>query len=315
MHPALSVIVFTVASGAGYGLLALIGLYGASGELPPRFGFGLAAFGLALGLITLGLLSSTFHLGHRWRAWRAVTQWRSSWLSREGVLALLTYVPALVFAYGWLRHGANQGAWAVSGLAAAALAALTVFATAMIYAVLKPVQRWNNPWVPPNYLLLAAMTGALWLNALAYAFGLARPAIAWTAAVAIALAWACKAGYWLYIDRSRGRSTAESATGLAALGRVRLLEAPHTEENYLLREMGFRIARRHAARLRSIAHVAAFLLPLALTLLAPLLPTRIAAGMALVAAFLAMFGVLIERWLFFAEAKHTVTLYYGEGRA
>jgi DMSO reductase anchor subunit len=26
-------------------------------------------------------------------------------------------------------------------------------------------------------------------------------------------------------------------------------------------------------------------------------------------------GVLIERWLFFAEAKHTVTLYYGQSRA
>jgi len=23
--------------------------------------------------------------------------------------------------------------------------------------------------------------------------------------------------------------------------------------------------------------------------------------------------VLVERWLFFAEAKHTVTLYYGDG--
>jgi DMSO reductase anchor subunit len=26
-------------------------------------------------------------------------------------------------------------------------------------------------------------------------------------------------------------------------------------------------------------------------------------------------GVLIERWLFFAEATHTVTLYYGAQRA
>src|SRR5262245_8795591 len=108
MHPALSVIVFTVASGAGYGLLALLGLYGTSGRLPPGFGIGLTGFALSLGLITLGLLCSTFHLGHRGRAWRAVTQWRSSWLSREGVLALLTYIPALVYAYGWLRYG-NQG--------------------------------------------------------------------------------------------------------------------------------------------------------------------------------------------------------------
>ena len=34
----------------------------------------------------------------------------------------------------------------------------------------------------------------------------------------------------------------------------------------------------------------------------------------LLAAIVAMVGVLIERWLFFAEAKHTVTLYYGRER-
>jgi DMSO reductase anchor subunit len=36
--------------------------------------------------------------------------------------------------------------------------------------------------------------------------------------------------------------------------------------------------------------------------------------MALAAALSASLGVLIERWLFFAEAKHTVTLYYGARR-
>jgi DMSO reductase anchor subunit len=34
----------------------------------------------------------------------------------------------------------------------------------------------------------------------------------------------------------------------------------------------------------------------------------VAAGAAVLSAAL---GVVIERWLFFAEAKHTVTLYYG----
>jgi DMSO reductase anchor subunit len=34
--------------------------------------------------------------------------------------------------------------------------------------------------------------------------------------------------------------------------------------------------------------------------------------MASVLAAVAQFaGMLVERWLFFAEAKHTVTLYYG----
>ena len=74
--------------------------------------------------------------------------------------------------------------------------------------------------------------------------------------------------------------------------------------------MGYRIARRHAAKLRAIAALLGFALPLALTLAAPVLP-----ALGLLAALSAMAGVLVERWLFFAEAKHTVTLYYGSEAA
>jgi DMSO reductase anchor subunit len=124
----------------------------------------------------------------------------------------------------------------------------------------------------------------------------------------VLVAAALKLGYWRFIDRSRGAGTAESATGLGRFGRVRLLDPPHTEENYLLKEMGYRIARRHAAKLRAIAALLGFVLPLGLVLAAPRL-------LGLVAALSASAGVLVERWLFFAEAKHAVTLYYGAATA
>ena len=102
MHPAYSVIFFTTASGAGYGLLTLIGIFNLLDWLPETRWFGLAVLGLALTLITAGLLSSTFHLGHPERAWRAITQWRSSWLSREGVVSVLTYIPTVLWGIGWI---------------------------------------------------------------------------------------------------------------------------------------------------------------------------------------------------------------------
>src|SRR3546814_2794459 len=61
MHPAKSVILFTTASGAGYGLIAWLGVLAAPGLLPAARWFGLVAFGLGLGLVVLGLLSSTLH--------------------------------------------------------------------------------------------------------------------------------------------------------------------------------------------------------------------------------------------------------------
>ena len=90
MHPAYSVILFTTASGAGYGLLVWLCLCGLFGLVPTERWLGIAGFGLAFALITAGLLSSTAHLGRPERAWRAFSQWRTSWLSREGVMAVAT---------------------------------------------------------------------------------------------------------------------------------------------------------------------------------------------------------------------------------
>jgi DMSO reductase anchor subunit len=315
MHPAASVIFFTVSSGAGYGLLILLGMGGAFGWLPPDRWFGATAFGLSLGAVTLGLLGSTFHLGHPERAWRAVSQWRSSWLSREALASLITYIPALVFAGGWVLLGRNSGAWGLFGLLAAAWASIAVYCTGMIYASLKPIQRWHNGYVVPCYLLLGVTSGALWLNALAHLFGLSSNGLTLLAIAALVTGWPVKLGYWRFIGNTRSESTAETATGLGHLGKVRLFEAPHTQDNYLMREMGFRIARQHAYRLRVFATVFAFVLPFLLTALTLGLVQPVAGAAAFLAALSAIVGLLIERWLFFAEAKHTVTLYYGQSRA
>jgi DMSO reductase anchor subunit len=315
VRPASSLIVFTTLTGAGYGLLFWLGLGAGLGVLHGGRGFAAASLGLPAVAITSGLVSSLLHLGRPERAWRALSQWRSSWLSREGVAALATYVPVLLFAFGWAANGLTVGLWQDCALVAAACAAATVACTAQIYRTLRPVAQWNTGWVPVNFLALAAMTGALWLAALAAIFDVdvvrtLQLAIATTAAAA-----AAKLLYWRHIDRRPGESTTESATGLGALGQVRLFEAPHTSENYLLKEMGFAIARKHRDRLRRVAFQLAFLLPLLLLLLALAQAGSIRVAVALCAAPVATAGVLIERWLFFAEAKHTVTLFYGAARA
>ena len=312
MHPSFSVIFFTTASGAGYGLLALLGVLAPLGVTPPDAAFGFVALGLALAAITAGLLSSTFHLGRPERAWRAFSQWRSSWLSREGVASVATYIPAGLFGIAWVFLGVVSS---VLGILSMVGAVITVFCTAMIYRSLKPIQRWHNSWVVPNYFALALMTGALWLSALLQVFGAGSRGVAWLSLVAILVAAALKLGYWRFIDSSASASTAGSATGLGGLGTVRLFEAPHTSENYLLKEMGFEIGRKHAAKLRRIALLVAFALPFLLALVPLLAAGWPAAIAAILAAALATLGVLIERWLFFAEAKHAVTLYYGRAVA
>lgn len=312
MHPAASVILFTVTSGMGYGLLILLALLGVTGALPLAAGFGLVGFGVALALITAGLLASTFHLGHPERAWRALSQWRTSWLSREGMLSIATYAPALVFAAGWVLAGRGDGLFALAGWATALLAVATVLCTAMIYASLKPIPQWRNRWVPAGYLAMALATGAPWLLMLVTAFGLERSLATAIAVVGLLLAAAVKLGYWRSIDRAAPLATVTDATGLGRYGQARLLERPHTEQNYLQKEMGFRVARKHAGKLRVIVWLAGFAAPVLLVLLASVLGRTAALLVLALALPLSWLGAFVERWLFFAQARHTVNLYYGD---
>jgi len=310
MHPAYSVILFTTVSGAGYGLLCLLGLGAAVGWLPPDRTFGLAGVGLALTLITAGLLSSTAHLGHPERAWRAVSQWRSSWLSREGVLALATYGPAGVLAIGWIVLGRTDGVFALAGVLAAILALATVGATGMIYQSLPTIRHWHQPLTTPVYVALALATGALLLSTLMSGYGLPAGRVAALAATLLVIAAFGKFAYWRTVDAAAPLATPESATGLGRFGKVRPFEAPHSGANFIMREMGYAVARKHAGKLRRVVMLSLFAAPLTLCLLAALLGGGSATLALVLATLSASIGVVTERWLFFAEAEHVVMTFY-----
>jgi sulfite dehydrogenase (quinone) subunit SoeC len=310
MRPSFSIIFFTTASGTGFALLFLLGLGAPLGWLPDGGWFAFTALAVAVALAVGGLGSSVLHLGRPERAWRAFSQWRSSWLSREGVFAVATLLPTLIFAIGWVFFGTTRGFVGLCGIVAAALAAATICCTGMIYASLKPIHEWFNHWVLPGYLLLALMSGLLFLDLLVRLWRRDAPDLAVATLAATAIAWWVKERYWVFIDTTSRRSTAASATALGSRGRVRPLESPHTEANYLLQEMGFQIGRKHARRLRWIARLVGFLLPAVFTLLAQGLAAVPGAIAMAVAVSGAAFGLVVERWLFFAEARHTVILYY-----
>jgi len=228
---------------------------------------------------------------------------------------VLTLLSAAVFGSGWVLFGTAESLVGLSGILAAGLAGATIYCTGMIYASLKPIHQWHNGWVVPNYLALALMSGCLVLDFLIRLWSARYGGVALLTLVSVLAAWWTKERYWRLIDTTSGRSTVASATSLGSRGRVRMLEAPHTEENYLLKEMGFRIARKHRRRLRRIARLAGFVVPAVGSLLGLVLGGvvgEIVAGLGLASAAL---GLLAERWLFFAEARHTVTLYYGADAA
>ncbi|MEM7303112.1 MAG: DmsC/YnfH family molybdoenzyme membrane anchor subunit [Pseudomonadota bacterium] len=305
MHPAFSVILFTTLSGLGYGLAIMLSL----GLLPPEYVSVKIGYFLALVLITAGLLSSTLHLGNPQRAWRAFSQWRSSWLSREGVLAVITYIPLTLQAFLVIFHDEflPELGWLIVLLCLA-----TVYCTGMIYASLKSVATWHTPLTPLNYVLFSLASGGLFFLLFAsFSVSIETTGFVLVAMLVIA-AWTAK---WRWAERARetgmGTSTLASATGLGDLGKVRLLERPHVTENYLTNEMGFRVGRKHAGLLWRIALLSGFVVPvLAIAFSMPGVLDNHAGLLLFIGMLSMMIGLIVERWLFFATAKHVVSLYY-----
>ncbi|MFN3844958.1 MAG: dimethyl sulfoxide reductase anchor subunit family protein [Paracoccaceae bacterium] len=287
MHPAPSVIVFTVLSGMGLGYLALLATV--------QDYSGVAAFWhwfVGYALASIGLAASAFHLGNPARAWRAFTQWRSSWLSREAWCAVVTLLAlAPVALSDWLGLGLPRAFGAVGAL----LAFATIGATGMIYAQIRAVPRWHH-WTVPSLFVAFAFAGGFLLT------GARGPSV-----TALLVLGGMVILHWRVGDGAfaRAGSSMGTATGLGALGGVQVFEPAHTAGNYLLREMIFVVGRRHAQKLRVLALLFAVALPLLAMLL---LPGRLAP---FVAVPLHLLGAFAQRWLFFAEAEHVVGLYYG----
>ena len=290
MHPAPSLILFTVLSGLGFGLLAMLGL----GLPPVTGGTAFAFFAIAFALAGGGLLASVFHLGHPERALKAFTQWRSSWLSREAWLAVSALILMGSYAFGAVFFGVPivPLGWLGAGAALA-----TVLATSMIYTQIRAVPRWHH-WSTPALFLLHALAGGALLA------GQLTPA-------AILLLLLGGFQFWVWSDGdtrfARAGSTLATSTGLGDRGAVRAFEPPHTGPNYLTREMVHVVGRKHSAKLRVIGIALASVLPAGILGLLPF-----SHGLAALAVLVHVAGSLFTRWLFFAEAEHVVGLYYGK---
>jgi DMSO reductase anchor subunit len=289
MHPAPSIILFTTLSGLGFGLLAFLGLGmpGSTGIV--AFVFFAIAYLLAVG----GLLFSTFHLGHPERALKAFSQWRSSWLSREGICAVAALIVMALVGAGRVFFDTH---FARLGYIGTLLSLLTVFTTSMIYAQLKTVPRWNMPLTSVLFMVFSIAGGALLAGQINIAL------------IMLIIAGIVQLAYWKMGDTRLANSgtTMETATGLGHIGKVKAFEPPHTGSNYLMREFIHVVGRKHAHKLRLIAMGLGFVLPVLLLLL------PFGHFWALIAVLSHLAGVLVSRWLFFAQAEHVVGLYYGK---
>jgi DMSO reductase anchor subunit len=307
MNPAFSVVIFTTAAGAAQGLVVALAIALLAG-VPLAASFLRTSLLVAIVLLVAGLAASFLHLGRPLRAWRAAAMWRTSWLSREVIV-----LPAFIVLVGlwWLaaRDPDSMSARLVLPLVSIAAAALLWYCTAMIYACLRFIEEWAQPLTVVNFVLLGLSSGSVLASTLA-ALAAERTALALAALLALVVtlvAWASRTAAWRRNAALRHRSTLQTATGIAS-ARLAQTSMGMSAGSFNTREFFHRASASALRRIKGIAIVLGFALP-------ALLMAGVAAGAlpsaACVVALIAQApGLLADRWLFFAQAKHPQNLYY-----
>lgn len=289
MHPAPSIILFTVLSGFGFGLISIIGLL--------QFLSAITMFDLIIysiiGVIfaTVGLVSSFFHLANKKNAIKSLSQWQTSWLSREAIASIF----CLLIVFGNIIWAVYQNNYVSEvGVLLFFLSLFTIFTTSMIYAQLKTVPSWNNALTPAIFVCAALTGGAILLTDYA-------------SLVFLLVFGTLQVSFWYIADR--GFQDKETSVG-TALGynkneEIRPFDVAHTNRNYLLNEMVYKVARKHSVKIRYISFFMAFVFPMSLILI---FPNNFSVSVSAITIHL--IGIYFSRWLFFAEAKHSVSFYY-----
>ncbi len=308
MHPSKSIIFFTVISGTGYGifiaLLFNIFFIEISYSLEYKIYISLISFIM----IVSGLISSTFHLGHPERAWRAMSQWKTSWLSREGLAALITFMPMFLFYYFWI---VNIEGYVLLLIITCTFSIITIFCTGQMYASLKTIPYWNNPLVTPIFILNAITLGSLFVYCLNFYFNINLYFFEYFIYLIITLNFLAKLIYWISIG-NKSKTNIQTAVGIESKD-ISFFEGPHTGKSYLTSEMINSISKQSENLLRMIFCILTFITPLYMIKQYPSLvidPLILKISMIIV-FILALMGMFLERYLFFIQSKHVVSLYYG----
>ena len=302
MHPAWSVIFFTVLAGMGQGLFLMLVRADAHGAEPMSLAIGGAASVL---LMCIGLACSFLHLGHPMRAWRAVAMWRTSWLSREVIVLPATIAVVALWSLEHFLGKPHTGVLAVVGVV---LCFALWACTGMIYACLRFLREWAHWLTLLNFTLLGWMSGATAFAAFWFAlYGGEETRFAITAALALTLAAAVSRSASLARNKNlKPLSTPQSAIGVKA-AKLKQMSQGATGGSFNTREFFHGKSALVVRNVRWIALGLAFALPAALLFAATKTPAFWLLATAVVSQLL---GLLAERWLFFAQANHPQNIYY-----
>ena len=307
MRPQFSIIFFTTLAGMAQGLLFFIALLNIEAPVLSAPFLLMLALPVSFILLTLGLVASFFHLGHPECAWRAAMMWRTSWLSRE-VIALPAVMLMTAMTFFFVATGIVPAwIWAILLISILAL----WICTAKIYQCIRFIQEWSHPSTLSNFILLGLTSGGLLLEFLLMLwndpgapFGVGL--ISALNFILLFIALNLKLWIWRRNQKLKPKSNLASATGIKG-NNIRQTSMGFMGGSFNTREFFHHKTDRVISNIRKIILLMAYIGPMILLAFSMNSPSIVQIALALLMHY---FGLLAERWMFFAEANHPQNLYY-----
>ena len=307
MRPQFSIIFFTTLAGMAQGLLFFLALINLEAPVLSATFLSNLALPVSFILLTLGLIASFFHLGHPERAWRAAMMWRTSWLSRE-VIALPVVMLLTMITFLYINSGIVP-AWLWTAVILSTLALW--ICTAKIYQCIRFIQEWSHPSTLTNFILLGLSSGGLLLEFLLLIWNdpnmpVGINLVSGINFILLFLALNLKLWMWRRNQKLKPKSNLASATGIKS-SNIRQTSMGFMGGSFNTREFFHHQTDRVINNIRKITLLMVYVVPMILLAFNINSPSAPQITLALAIHY---FGLLAERWMFFAEANHPQNLYY-----
>ncbi len=315
MRPEISLVLLTILSGVGQGLFIFITALYIASQVGVEISNNLLILMTLISLFFsgLGAVASFFHLGHPSRGWKAIKNFKHSWLSREVVFLPLFVGLAFMFLLGLIVDVSPIFLLSIALLASGASIGLYV-SSAMLYAAINFIKEWSNPLTVFNFVLFGITSGSA-IGFVLILFqssndDLIAGALFFMIVVSGMSLLMKLLNFWRN-DNMYNPWSLKNALGINA-PKIKIQDKGCAYETYNSHEFYFPLDEKEKGKKKLLVLLVGFILPLlSLVLIAHNLGSSMIGFIALCGAVLNLVGLFIERKLFFVQGNHVQNLYYG----
>ena len=292
-------IVFTTLVSAGLGIVIWSVFFAFFEVIPPDRWFALNTFVFAYLLIIIGSLFVMSNSQNRRIFILKFRRWKTSWVMRQALCVLCGCITGLLFFFGWIAFAKYGGFWLFLGGLTSFFFIGALIGMAMNFVVHRTVLAWSNPHTIRIFVSMGLWTGIVWLNMFAQVFNFHTPIIGIVLIIIGVATLIFKRKYWVFVDTYQKRFLQNNNLSKGENNsRSRLVEY------YVYPDLTKNSDRLKIEMLRRRAFLLYFLLPFCAATMPVELTTWVSVSASIIGAVSVVTGVAIERWLFFAEAKH-----------